>query len=773
MTTFSVSGGYFRLDDQPVFIHAGEFHYFRCPREDWRARLQQLLDCGFNAVAAYIPWLWHQPTPDLMDVDGHSHPLRDLAGFLDLATEMGFWIIPRPGPYIMAETINEGVPPWVFEKYPHASFVNQYGKVENIASYLQPDFLKCVDEWYAAVFAVLAPRQITRGGKIIMIQLDNEMGMIHWVRNIIDTNPDTINRFAEWLDKTYHDDSPYPSLDVPAKRLYLMDRIRNPQPDSVRVIEDYRRFFRVYIREYMTRLWNMARAHGMEVPPVVNIHGFGNGGKTFPIGISQLIEAMEIPGMISATDVYPLHIDEGNLHHITLINEMTKAVQSPEQTLFSIEFQSGGNQDFGGTQSSLYDLHSRVSISLGMRAINHYLFYAGENHPILSPVKRHDWGPPIRKDGTTRRHYHRYRSLSNVIRAYGEALVVAQPKTVTTIGFILDQYMTEVNNEFTRPFTDTLTHQRDVILFDFIARGLTLTHRPFNCIELARGTLDSAKTPILWLMLDKACDAPIQQKLANYVSEGGKLVIVGRLPEETFGHTPCTILRDALGVQIARVDPPFTQTHIHAFKERDIPASFVETYTGEVGEVFATTADRDETVGFIKQVGMGHVMMLGAAFGAMVPEDLGVFDTMATRIGLPRLFRMSDWADVRVSEGDQGSFLYITNFQDDPIHTEIWMQGEPLFNGHTIHLPARRGAILPLHWRMHDGITVHWLTTEPLEISENDVEVRLFTDSAFKIPLAQISLDGYQCVSGNLIERGEDGRFLIDAIDGVFIFKKG
>ncbi len=38
-------------------------------------------------------------------------------------------------------------------------------------------------------------------GKIVLIQLDNEMGMMHWVRNMMDINPDTLARFASYLEK--------------------------------------------------------------------------------------------------------------------------------------------------------------------------------------------------------------------------------------------------------------------------------------------------------------------------------------------------------------------------------------------------------------------------------------------------------------------------------------------------------------------------------------------------------------------------------------------
>jgi beta-galactosidase len=764
LNTFYVKDGQFWINDQPQFIHAGEFHYFRTPADQWEHRLGLLQTAGFNTVAAYIPWLWHQPEPSISDVDGHTHPMRNLAGFLDLAADMGFYLIPRPGPYIMAETINEGIPPWVFSENPQIALIGQDQKAQNVVSYLHPDFLRCVEGWYQAVFEVLSPRQITHGGKILMIQLDNEMGMIQWIRNLVDINPDTLDRFARHLRETYGESIParYAADNLTA---LLREQITQPQPpDAVPLIEDYRRFYRLYLRDYAAHLWERAKAHGMDVPPVANIHGFGNGGKTFPIGLSQLVDVMEIDGMISATDVYPLFIGEGNYHQLLLVNEMTKALQNPQQALFSIEFQSGGNQDFSGVQSSLYDLHSRLCISCGMRAINHYLFFAGENDPILSPVKRHDWGPPIRNDGTPRRHYARYGKLSQVLAAYGTDLVVSQPKTVTTIGFLLDDFMTEFNNDFTRPATDVLTHQRDTILFDFLARALALTHRPFDALELTRADPDVSQTPLLWVMMEKQCDRAVQEKLAAYTRQGGRLVLVGRMCEETFDHQPCTILQDAFGIQGIHSDPPFTQTLIHAFHWRDVPASFVETYSGDFDAVFATSLE-GQTVGFIKQVGTGQVMVFGAALPANTLEDLGILDQMADRMGGPPLFSLSDWADVRLSEGENGSFLFVNNYQDDPIETTISAADVPLLGGYSISIPARRGVILPLEWRLRPGIVIHYVTSEITEVRDEGNRLLLKTDQA--ACLAEVSLNGYRCDDALILQRIDEQRLKIAARNGV------
>lgn len=762
MSTFYAKDQLFWLDDQPLLVQAGEFHYFRTPADQWEHRLNLLLKAGFNAVAAYIPWLWHQPEPDISDVDGHTHPMRDLAGFLDLAARMGLYIIARPGPYIMAETINEGIPPWVFSQNPQAAFIGQDGTRQNVASYMHPDFLRCVDDWYKAVFEVISPRQVTQGGNILMVQLDNEMGMIQWVRNLIDLNPDTITRFADHVRAKYGDKL-LQRYDAPDLTAFLRVQIATPQPPhAVSVIEDYRDFYRAYLRDYMLFLWKCAQKYGMDTPPVVNIHGFGNGGKTFPIGLSQLVDAMAIDGMISATDVYPLHIDEGNIHHLLLVNEMTKALQNKDQALFSIEFQSGGNQDFSGAQSSLYDLHTRLCVSCGMRAINHYLFFDGENDPVLSPVKRHNWGHPVRKDGTLRRGFDRYPKLSRVLAAYGEALVRSRPSTVTTIGFLIDTFMTEVNNPFTKSGTDILTHQRDTILFDLIARGLALTHRPYDAVELTRADLIPVDTPTLWMMMEKQCDVAVQQKLLDYIRGGGRLILIGRLCEQTFDHTPCTILKDGLGIQAISSDPPFMPVqNIRIFDDPEIPVGFMERYSGDFDEVFAMTAD-EQTVGFVKQVGAGQVMVLGAALAANTPEDLAVLDQMAARMGIDPLLDLSEWADVRVSEGETGNFLFISNYQDDPIETFLSFQGKSLFGEHAVSLPARQGAILPLKWEVKPGVVIHYLTSEVTEVVEEGT--RLILKTAQPEFFAGLSISGYRVQD---MQETDSGRVTVHETNGV------
>ncbi len=758
--SFQIHSQQFWYDGRPLLLQAGEFHYFRSPVEAWPQRLALLQQAGFNAVASYIPWLWHEFEPGQADLTGRTHPQRNLTGFLDLAAEMGLWVIARPGPYIMAETINEGIPPWFFERYPQAAVVDQRGRTQNIASYLHPDFLTAVREWYRVVFEALSPRQVTRGGKILLIQLDNEMGMPHWARGLFDLNPHTLARFADFLAQTDPADLPrrYPAADLPA---FLKEALSDPaSPFGARAAADYRRFYRAYLREYAAFLYRTAQECGMEVLPVVNIHGFANGGKTFPIGLSQLVEVMESPHFISATDVYPLRIGEDNFHQLLLVNEMTKALQNPAQPLFSIEFQAGGNPDFGGGQSSFYDLHARLCLSCGMRGINHYLFFDGENHPLLSPVRRHDWGHPVRKDGSLRRHYHRYPRLSRVLAAYGDDLLLARPRTVTRLAFLLDDYMNEVSHPQEKEWVEEITHQRETIGFDQIGRGLALTHRPFDAVEISRAPVDVETSPSLWMMIERGCPPEVQQKLIGYAESGGRLILIGRLPVEDVEGRPAPLKR-ALGIRAVRPRPPYAVHEIAIFDDPHVPVTFLETYDGEFDEVFASAGD-GEAVGLVKSVGRGRVMLLGAALPANTLEDVAVVDRMAQNMGIPRLFEVEEWLDLRLSEGENGSFLFVNNYQDDPVETKIRLNGETLFGGRPLRVEARRGLILPLAWRLGEGVILHSLTAEVSEAARGADEILLrLSPERF---CAELSLpDGWVVEGAQPAEqRGAAGRMLVE-----------
>ena len=96
-----------------MYLWSGEFHYFRLPSPElWRDVLEKIKAAGFNAVSLYFDWGYHSPAPGMYDFTG----VRDVDRLLDMADELGMYVIARPGPYINAEVDGGGFPAWLTTK---------------------------------------------------------------------------------------------------------------------------------------------------------------------------------------------------------------------------------------------------------------------------------------------------------------------------------------------------------------------------------------------------------------------------------------------------------------------------------------------------------------------------------------------------------------------------------------------------------------------------------------------------------------------------------
>ena len=158
--TFSIGPSGFLLNGHPFVIRCGEMHYARVPREYWRHRLQMIRAMGLNAVCAYLFWNFHELEPGKYDWSGD----RDVVEFCRMAQQEGLWVILRPGPYACAEWEAGGLPWWLY-------------KNDSIAIRSRdPKFMEPARRWLCEVGRLLAPLQVTRGGPILMVQVENEYG---------------------------------------------------------------------------------------------------------------------------------------------------------------------------------------------------------------------------------------------------------------------------------------------------------------------------------------------------------------------------------------------------------------------------------------------------------------------------------------------------------------------------------------------------------------------------------------------------------------------
>lgn len=157
---FTVSGDQFLLDGQPFRILSGAMHYFRIHPAQWADRLAKLRAMGLNTVETYVAWNLHEPRPGEFCFDGGL----DLPAYVRQAADAGLRVLVRPGPYICSEWDFGGMPAWLLAD-PGMRLRCDH-----------PSFLDAADRFLGELLPRLAPLQITQGGPILAMQVENEYG---------------------------------------------------------------------------------------------------------------------------------------------------------------------------------------------------------------------------------------------------------------------------------------------------------------------------------------------------------------------------------------------------------------------------------------------------------------------------------------------------------------------------------------------------------------------------------------------------------------------
>ncbi|KAF5348545.1 hypothetical protein D9756_009580 [Leucocoprinus leucothites] len=167
------------LKGQRVFLYSGEFHTFRLPVPSlWPDILQKVKAAGLNGVSVYIHMGLSNPAPGVVDFGG----FRGLQPLYDAAKAAGIWVVLRPGPYINAETTAGGIAHWATTEVA--------GPLRTNAS----DWRAAWQDYIQGIINVTAPNQISNGGPVIAIQIDNEYSQ----------NPATHAGYFADLEAAYH-----------------------------------------------------------------------------------------------------------------------------------------------------------------------------------------------------------------------------------------------------------------------------------------------------------------------------------------------------------------------------------------------------------------------------------------------------------------------------------------------------------------------------------------------------------------------------------------
>lgn len=156
----------FTINGKPELFLSAAIHYFRVPHQLWADRIAKAKRGGMNTIETYVAWNFHESAPGVFDWAGD----RGLGKFLDECHRQGMYAIVRPGPYICAEWDYGGFPVWL-QTVPNIAFRT-----------MNASYLAAVDRYFDAVTPIIADRQWTRGGAVVLVQVENEYANLTWTR---------------------------------------------------------------------------------------------------------------------------------------------------------------------------------------------------------------------------------------------------------------------------------------------------------------------------------------------------------------------------------------------------------------------------------------------------------------------------------------------------------------------------------------------------------------------------------------------------------------
>ena len=160
----------------------GEFHFSRCPSNEWRDALLKMKAGGIDIVATYVFWIHHEEVRGQYDWSGQ----RSLREFLKLCQELGLYAFVRMGPWSHGEVRNGGFPDWlqkpdkqaVQDSAVAASGAGTMGALQlvlpNKLRTADPDFLKLAASNYREIAAQMKGLLWKDGGAVVAVQFDNE-----------------------------------------------------------------------------------------------------------------------------------------------------------------------------------------------------------------------------------------------------------------------------------------------------------------------------------------------------------------------------------------------------------------------------------------------------------------------------------------------------------------------------------------------------------------------------------------------------------------------
>jgi beta-galactosidase len=682
--SFSASKEYFLKNGKPVFVISGEIHYFRLDPKLWEKHLRLLKQSGANTTSTYIPWDWHEYEEGKFDFTGETNPARNLIKYIKLCEKIGLQLIVKPGPYILAEYENQGLPGWLLKRCSKNAFaLDENGKIisPDLMSYMSDEYLNFTFLWYDKIMPIINEYQESNGGPITMMQVCNEVGVFQWLSGKIDYNPSVINLYKKFLNGKYNSienlntvyGTQYPSFE---KVTAPVGKIENKQDYCAYF--DFHLFYRHYVALYLDLLINKIRGYGINLQLTHNIPGwiYGNAAE-LPMLISTYEEIMRTrKDLVFGLDHIPEFVSFRNAHSDLACNKILEAMQQ-YGPVWAAEFQSGTREHHVKCDAKDLETFYFASLAHGLKGFNYYMFSQG-----INPNGKGYYGKtfyfqtPLDAKAARSSLYDVIKKVNDFIIKEKEEILFSETRADICVGFYKPYFYTELTTSqlLKEKRLDVVKlglsldprFVREEIFFNGLLRGLQTLNFNYDVCDLENTNIDELlKYKQLWVITTEFMDSVTQKLLTNYIKKGGHLIIYPAIPTLDLYLNPCSTLKNELEIKFEKSISP---NKVDAFGIKDIFTVFQEKQIFQNDDSSSETVSMTKTgevCGIRKNVEDGTVTILGFAFGYTSDEHLHLIEKIISNDKIKRQAKVSD-PDIQfvIRKGKSYSYMFLLNYHN-------------------------------------------------------------------------------------------------------------
>ncbi len=467
----------------------------------------------------------------------------------------------RPGPLINAELTDFGFPEWVLLD-PEVQAQTAVGSLHldaawgfhpprpyPVPSYASPKFYEAVGKWFDAVCPVIT-RHLAPNGCIVAVQSDNETCFnFHDQAYATDYSPASIAAYQVFLRERYGTIEQLNALYGQTHQDF--SAIDPPRDCQIRTTadvpwhRDWVEYKERYIHQSVVQIAQMLRERGVEGVPI--FHDVAWQYST-PLDIARM------EGDIGL-DWVGLNLYRGPQEYAGTIQRM-RYLAGTTRLPFVPEFGSGIWSHHPRTPTPAeQEFTTLAALMHGMRAVNFYML-----------VERERWqGSPITRHGTYRHEYADfYRRLSAFLKHYPLGTFQRQTPVVALLNYDLGRYaamastlhyahvdllrlpdelgMVDLDLGFRWDVAHEADHHRSDNWLGQVFRQLKHQQLDYDISDSHLHPERLQRYPLACLPTVDFMDTSDQQRLLEYVTNGGCLIIGPGIPYLDSNLQPCSVL---------------------------------------------------------------------------------------------------------------------------------------------------------------------------------------------------------------------------------------